>query len=82
MRRKVILGSGPRSWALSITPDSFLMAENTILIRRPSLDENWPDAQAMIESGATFLDIGGSSSRPGCRTRISAPEEIAGPTRR
>ena len=43
---------------LNITPDSFY-AES-----RYSLDDAQPSQFSMIQSGATWLDIGGESTRP------------------
>ena len=54
---------------LNITPDSFY-AES-----RYSLDDALTEANSMIQSGATWLDIGGESTRPGAET-ISIDEEI------
>ena len=54
---------------LNITPDSFY-AES-----RYSLDDALTEASSMIQSGATWLDIGGESTRPGAET-ISIDEEI------
>ena len=60
---------------INVTPDSFFDGGKYYSHSTPILDRIELDAQAMIESGATFLDIGGSSSRPGAAF-ISAPEEI------
>ena len=60
---------------INVTPDSFFDGGKYYSHSTPSLDRIEVDAQAMIESGATFLDIGGSSSRPGAAF-ISASEEI------
>ena len=46
---------------LNITPDSFY-AES-----RYSLDDALTEASSMIQSGATWLDIGGESTRPGSK---------------
>ena len=54
---------------LNITPDSFY-AES-----RYSLEDALTEASSMIQSGATWLDIGGESTRPGAET-ISIDEEI------
>ena len=54
---------------LNITPDSFY-AES-----RYSLDDALTEASSMIQSGATWLDIGGESTRPGAE-KISIDEEI------
>ena len=54
---------------LNITPDSFY-AES-----RYSLDDALTEASSMIQSGATWIDIGGESTRPGAEI-ISIDEEI------
>ncbi len=60
---------------INVTPDSFFDGGKYYSHSKPSLERIELDAHAMIESGATFLDIGGSSSRPGAAF-ISASEEI------
>ena len=60
---------------INVTPDSFFDGGKYYSHSTPSLERIELDAQAMIESGATFLDIGGSSSRPGA-SFVSASEEI------
>lgn len=56
---------------LNITPDSFsgdgLVADQNLAIER---------GLAMLEAGATILDIGGESTRPGKREALPAEEEI------
>jgi dihydropteroate synthase len=78
-RKKITLNAGGRLIDLSspkvmgiinITPDSFFADS-----RKPSVDEALKQAQKMINDGATFLDIGAYSSRPGAAD-ISADEEI------
>jgi dihydropteroate synthase len=54
---------------LNITPDSFYAVSRTT-----SLDEMLEKAGQMQEDGATFLDIGGYSTRPGARD-ITPQEE-------
>jgi dihydropteroate synthase len=54
---------------LNITPDSFYAQSRT-----PSLQESVDRAGRMLEQGASLLDIGGQSTRPGS-TRIDAGEE-------
>jgi dihydropteroate synthase len=54
---------------LNITPDSFYAGSRT-----PGLTESIDRAAAMIEAGASILDIGGQSTRPGS-VRIGATEE-------
>jgi dihydropteroate synthase len=55
---------------LNITPDSFYSSS-----RVRSEDEILKRAEKMLREGATFLDIGGYSSRPGAES-ISVEEEI------
>jgi len=55
---------------LNITPDSFYVGSRT-----PTLPESLERAALMIEQGASILDIGGQSTRPGS-TRISVTEEM------
>ncbi|HEX8022033.1 dihydropteroate synthase [Mucilaginibacter sp.] len=77
--KKVTLNAGGRLIDLSspkvmgiinITPDSFFADS-----RKPSVDEALQQAQKMLTDGATFLDIGAYSSRPGA-IDISAQEEM------
>ena len=60
---------------INVTPDSFFDGGKFYSHSTPRLDRIELEAQAMIESGATFLDIGGSSSRPGAEV-VDASEEI------
>lgn len=55
---------------LNITPDSFYMAS-----RYQQIDDILQQAEKMLSEGATILDIGGMSSRPGAEI-ISAEEEL------
>lgn len=55
---------------LNITPDSFYSDSRT-----KSIDEALTKAEKFLEEGATFIDIGGYSSRPGAKD-ISPEEEI------
>jgi len=77
-RKKVTLNAGGRLIDLSspkvmgiinITPDSFFADS-----RKPGVDEALFQAQKMLNDGATFLDIGAYSSRPGA-VDISVQEE-------
>lgn len=77
-RKKVTLNAGGRLIDLSspkvmgiinITPDSFFADS-----RKPGVDEALQQAQKMLADGATFLDIGAYSSRPGA-VDISVQEE-------
>lgn len=54
---------------LNITPDSFYARSRT-----PSVRESVDRAGEMLQEGASVLDIGGQSTRPGS-TRIDASEE-------
>lgn len=56
---------------LNITPDSFYKGS-----RVQVLDDIWQRASDMVKAGATLLDVGGQSTRPGSE-QIS-PEEEAG----
>lgn len=55
---------------INVTPDSFYGGNS-----RSSLDGYVKQAGLMLEQGATILDIGGQSTRPGSQ-RIGADEEI------
>ncbi len=55
---------------INVTPDSFYKGS-----RQQHLDEILASANRMLEEGATFLDIGGYSSRPGAKD-ISIQEEM------
>lgn len=77
-RKKVTLNAGGRLIDLSspkvmgiinITPDSFFADS-----RKPGIDEALKQAEKMLADGATFLDIGAYSSRPGA-VDISVQEE-------
>jgi dihydropteroate synthase len=56
---------------LNVTPDSFSDGG-----RHNTLDLALRHAQAMIDAGATILDIGGESTRPGA-AEVSEEEELA-----
>ena len=73
--KSVILDQPKIMGIINVTPDSFFDGGKYYSHSTPILERIELDAQAMIESGATFLDIGGSSSRPGA-SLISASEEI------
>jgi dihydropteroate synthase len=67
---KLIDLSSPKVMGIiNITPDSFYSDS-----RKPSVDEALIQAEKMLADGATFLDIGSYSSRPGA-TDISTAEE-------
>lgn len=54
---------------INITPDSFYVQS-----RYTYLDQALQQAETQLQQGATFIDIGGASSRPGA-TAISSSEE-------
>lgn len=54
---------------INITPDSFYATS-----RKPSVDEALQQAEKMLADGATFLDVGAYSSRPGA-SDIAVAEE-------
>ena len=60
---------------INVTPDSFFDGGKYYSHSEPRLEGIELDAQVMMKSGATLLDIGGSSSRPGAEF-ITALEEI------
>ena len=62
---------------LNVTPDSFSDGGEIILDSgEPNLDIAMQRAELMSNSGATFIDVGGESTRPGA-TKISVDEEMA-----
>jgi dihydropteroate synthase len=68
-----LLGLGSRPELMGIvncTPDSFFDGG-----RHNSCDAAWEHALQLLEEGATILDIGGESSRPGAEM-VSVEEEI------
>ena len=67
--RLLVLDKPVAMGILNITPDSFYSGS------RIKQDEVLQKAGEMINEGATILDIGGQSTRPGS-TRISANEEL------
>ena len=60
---------------LNITPDSFSDGGNLYDDAQIPLDKILVNAQRMIDEGASVLDIGGESSRPGAQA-VSVAEEI------
>ncbi len=56
---------------INVTPDSFYDGGKTVVLR-----DSIAQAEKMVRHGATFIDIGGYSSRPGA-TDISEAEEQA-----
>src|SRR5687768_13711695 len=55
---------------INITPDSFYEGS-----RRMDVADILQQAEKMISEGATILDIGGSSTRPGSK-QVTADEEL------
>lgn len=55
---------------INVTPDSFYARS-----RQPSIDDLLKQAEKMLNEGATILDIGGQSTRPGAEL-MSMEEEI------
>ena len=77
-RKKVTLNAGGRlidlgnpkvMGIINITPDSFYADS-----RKQDVNEALKQAEKMLDEGATFLDLGAYSSRPGAKD-ISEPEE-------
>lgn len=60
---------------LNITPDSFSDGGELLAGGQPDLDSVLRRAEAMVMAGATLLDIGGESTRPGARS-VSVQEEL------
>jgi dihydropteroate synthase len=60
---------------LNITPDSFSDGGELWSNHRPNRDRIVQRAQRMVADGATVLDVGGESTRPGAQP-VSAQEEI------
>lgn len=58
---------------LNLTPDSFFQPEGRSGI--PSIDQVLKEAEQMLKDGATILDLGAYSSRPGAE-HIPAAEEL------
>ncbi len=65
--RTVVMG------ILNITPDSF--SGDGLLSATQAVDAAVGQARRFLEAGATILDIGGESTRPGSQT-VSAEEEL------
>jgi dihydropteroate synthase len=60
---------------LNVTPDSFSDGGELLAAGRPLLDAVLRRAESMVKAGATFLDIGGESTRPGAAP-VSEQEEL------
>jgi len=70
LRRKINLEQAVVMGILNVTPDSFSDGGKFML-----LDDAIRHAEKMLQEGATILDIGGESTRPGSK-RVSTDEEI------
>lgn len=68
--RKISLQKPIVMGILNLTPDSFYSGS------RSGLDDLCHKAEGMMKAGATILDLGGQSTRPGSK-RISPEEEIS-----
>lgn len=68
--RLIVLDEPHVMGIINVTPDSFVKDS-----RRAGVDEALHKAQQMIKDGATFIDIGGQSTRPNS-TLITAEEEL------
>ena len=55
---------------INVTPDSFFSGSRT-----QNVTQACKNAERMVEAGASIIDIGGYSTRPGA-TEISLEEEI------
>lgn len=60
---------------LNVTPDSFSDGGELLQAGRPVLDRVLQRAEDMVKAGATLLDIGGESTRPGAAP-VSEIEEL------
>jgi len=60
---------------MNITPDSFSDGGNLFKAGRPALDAVRRQAVSMVADGATILDIGGESTRPGAEP-VSVQQEL------
>lgn len=60
---------------MNITPDSFSDGGNLFKAGRPALDAIRRQAVSMVADGATILDIGGESTRPGAEP-VSVQQEL------
>jgi dihydropteroate synthase len=69
--REIIFDSPKIMGILNVTPDSFSDGGMFTTVNK-ALNQ----AQSMVEQGATFIDVGGESTRPGAQ-EISVDEELA-----
>lgn len=61
---------------LNITPDSFSDGGELLVGGKPRLEMIIDRAAVMVEAGASFLDVGGESTRPGA-SEVTIDEEMA-----
>ncbi len=69
-RRQILLDRPLVMAILNVTPDSFSDGG-----KHSSVDEALKRTEKMLDEGADIIDVGGESTRPGCKT-INADEEI------
>lgn len=74
-RRSVDLSQPKIMGILNITPDSFSDGGELFDGAAPRIDTCLQRAEAMLAAGATFLDVGGESTRPGAKA-VSSQEEL------
>lgn len=60
---------------VNVTPDSFSDGGSLYESRKLCVDQAVSRARQMVEDGATFIDVGGESTRPGA-TPVSLQEEM------
>jgi len=73
--RRVDLGQPCIMGVLNITPDSFSDGGRLFAAGRADLDGVRRTAETMLAAGATILDVGGESTRPGAEA-VSEQEEL------
>lgn len=75
-RHTLDLGRTQVMGILNVTPDSFSDGGNLYKSSQLSLDQAVRRAAAMVSEGATIIDVGGESTRPGAEL-VSLEEEMA-----
>jgi len=75
-RHTLDLGRTQVMGILNVTPDSFSDGGNLYKSSQLSLDQAVRRAAAMVSEGATIIDVGGESTRPGAAP-VSLEEEMA-----
>lgn len=68
--REIDLSTPAVMGILNVTPDSFSDGG-----QHNTLEKAFERAKTMVEQGATIIDVGGYSTRPGC-TKVSIQEEL------